>query len=46
MSSFATQPPVSPATVDGLIEAGGGAALRSYIAHRLIGHTSDPKGAA
>jgi hypothetical protein len=35
MSSFATQPLVSPATVDGLIEAGGGAALRTYIANRL-----------
>jgi hypothetical protein len=35
MSSFATQPLVSPATVDGLIETGGSAALRSYIANRL-----------
>ena len=43
MSSFATQPLVWPATVDGLIEAGGGAALRSYIANRLsVADSAEP----
>jgi hypothetical protein len=43
MSSFATQPLVSPATVDGLIETGGSAALRSYIANRLaVADSAEP----